>query len=166
MGLSVPFNGDLSLVASLDAAIVSGVYGRENSKSDGGGRASQHEFISEETLREAIKICRQKGISFGYVFNSPFAHLGMFTPKEIGGLDQKIRWIEEIGADLIIVAGPALLMKYKPRTNLRFGISKFHRTKTLAGLQYLIGMGADRVCLDLNVTRNFSMLDAMQKNFP
>jgi len=166
MGLVVPFNGDLELVELLDSSVVSNVYGRENSRTEGGGRASQSTVVSEEVIRAAIQLCKRKGISFDYVLNMPWMDGKQFSVEGRQELDRKFQWVEEIGADYVIVALPELIDTYKSRRNLNWGISKFVRTRDMPLLRNLVELGADRVCLDLSVTRNFSMLKAMQSMFP
>ncbi len=166
MGLVVPFNGDIELVKSLNPEHVSSVYGRENSSSDGGGRASQNNWIDRETLEEAIRLCHEKGITFDYILNMPMLEGKDSSRKGNVELDRKFEWIEGIGTDLVIVTSPYLLKKYKGRTNLRFGVSKFARVRGLQKFKQFVDMGADRVCLDLSLTRDFETLSAMQKTAP
>lgn len=166
MGLVVPFNGDIELIKSLKASTVSSVYGRENSSFDGGGRASQNNWIDRETLEEAIRLCHEKDITFDYILNMPMLEGRDSSREGNAELDRKFEWIEETGADLVIVASPYLLRRYKNRTNLGFGVSKFARVRGLQKFKQFVDMGADRVCLDLSLTRDFETLSAMQKSAP
>jgi collagenase-like PrtC family protease len=165
MFFSIPYNGDICIFDDLPRT-VNEIYGATNDSVFLNGRAAQPmPFISQEKMISAIKICNENGIRFSYLFNAPWQGNQQFSKEFYEILYNYLSFLTNIGIYGITITLPNLLVFVKKYfSNLKVTVSKFARVNNVQRIEYWEQLGADRICLDGNLTKNINELKVISKN--
>jgi collagenase-like PrtC family protease len=162
---SVPYNGDLNLIRRLSSDEVKEVYGRPTTVGIGGARASRtlRYGISRKNIKEAVKLCRSKGIKFNYVANSPLIDRNKCDSKIYHVINEELEWVKELSVNGIIVSRP-YLAGLALKKGIRVIVSKLARVDNIEKVRKWVDKGVIQICLDLNIIRNLKLLKEIKKN--
>ena len=168
MDLSIPYNGDLNFLQILKERKkynIKTVYGKRAQDVIGGGRARYDiTGYDEENLKKAIKITKEMGAQFNYLFNAPCSANSEFE-KEKEIVNQIEELVTEYKIDMVTIANPFLLKIVKKHfPNLKVSVSTIARVDSLEKVLEYEKAGADEITLDYNIYRNFPELKRIKQN--
>jgi len=156
---SIPYNGDNNIV-DIASDTVNEIYGATNDSGFLNGRSSSPmPKIGNRKLSNFLLKCNEGKIHFNYTLNAPWQGIQQFDKIFYDNLYNFLGFLSNIGVWGITITLPSILMfskKYFP--NLFVTISKFARVNSIQRLRYWEDLGADRVCLDGNITKNLNCI--------
>ncbi|MBN2482686.1 MAG: U32 family peptidase [Candidatus Omnitrophica bacterium] len=168
MKLTVPFNGDCSLIASVaEFSEVKELYGKLPADDIGGGKHSfQLPFISKKRLAHAVTQAHGCGIEFNYLLNSTCLDNAEWTRRGQKRITRLLDWLVGIKVDSVTVATPYLLELIKKRyPHLNICVSDLAYVNTARRAKYWQDLGAGRITLfNVDLNRDFSTLKQIRKD--
>lgn len=139
-------------------------YGKLQCDIVGGGRSAQS--LSAVTLTEIalfVEAAKRNGHETLYVLNGTCLSNDEFTPLFQRALRAFLEQLSELDVSGVIVSVPFLL-KFVKRNfpTFKVGISKLARVNTVKKAAMWAQLGADQLCMDLNINRDFLMLERIR----
>lgn len=146
-------------------ARIAEVYGSHPNSAFGSGRAAAAlPRFSDGEFAQHVGEARRLGFSFSYLLNA--ACMGGIEGTYEG--QRKIRrfltCLVDVGVDKVTVTSPMLIQlvrEYQPAVSI--GVSVISYVDSVEKLLFFESIGARRVFLDIDATRNFPLIRAMRK---
>ena len=165
MQFTVPTNWDPKLIEALAKFPVVDVYGSLDKTPIGGGRPSSIlPKISEATVADHVKLVHQKKMKFSYVLNAPCMGNMEFDSEFHKQMLEHLQWIQDIGADGVIVTTPfliALLKEQFPKLKIR--VSTIAHVNSVNRAKFFEQLGVSEITPDVMINRDFLTLEKMRK---
>jgi collagenase-like PrtC family protease len=165
MKLLVPTNWDPNLIlllSKLEADVE--VYGvLPTSMIGSGGRGPDNVHMVENQAEEYIERAHSAGLEFDYILNAPSMGNMEWDEDTHQELLEHLRWITSIGVDSVTVTIPYLIELIKrqfPRLKIR--VSTIAHVSSVARAKFFESLGADSITLDININRDFKLLQAIK----
>jgi len=165
MKLLVPTNWDSDLIlplSRLEAEVQ--IYGvLPTSMIGSGGRGTENIHMVENQAEEYIERAHSAGLKFDYILNAPSMGNMEWDENTHRELLEQIRWINSIGVDSVTVSIPYLIELIKrqfPQLDVR--VSTIAHVNSVARAKLFESLGADSITLDINVNRDFTVLEAIR----
>jgi len=173
MFLTVPTNWDDELLAVINeinsnqfsTTKVGQIYGTV--KTNVGDGRLDTPTLPENQIRNHIRLIHEMGIPFNFLLNGP----------SMGGIEHDhayrnnildlIKWVEDIGADMITVSNPFLgeIIQYH-NSNVKIKISTIVDVKTVQSIKLLeqLGPKVNSITLSFNINREFEILKKISES--
>jgi collagenase-like PrtC family protease len=165
MQLLVPTNWDPDLIlplSKLEAAVQ--LYGvLPTSMIGSGGSGPDNVRMVENQVEEYIERAHSAGLKFDYLLNAPSMSNMEWDENTHQELLMHLNWIQSIGTDSVTVTMPYLVELIKrqfPRLKVR--VSTIAHVSSVARAKFFESLGADSITLDINVNRDFKLLQAIR----
>jgi collagenase-like PrtC family protease len=165
MQLLVPTNWDPDLIlplSKLEANVQ--LYGvLPTSMIGSGGSGPDNVRMVENQAEEYIEQAHSAGLKFDYILNAPSMSNMEWDENTHQELLMHLDWISNIGADSVTVTMPYLVELIKrqfPRLKVR--VSTIAHVNSVARAKSVESLGADSITLDINVNRDFTLLQAIR----
>lgn len=166
MQLLVPTNWDTGLIeplSRLEADIQ--IYGvLPGSLIGSGGSGPDCVHMAQEQAEEYITEAHTAGLTFDYVLNAPSMCNMEWKENTHRKLLDHLKWIENAGVDSVTVTIPyliELIRRQFPRLKVR--LSTIAHVNSVARARFYESLGVDSITLDVNVNRDFAVLQAIRK---
>lgn len=167
MKISLATNFDDNLIEKIKPYNVYELYGKFKKDILGGGRpVSKINEISKEKFECHVKLARQAGINFNYLFN------GACTENlEQNGLWREefkkfVLYLKSVGVNAFTITSPLILQiikKIYPEAICR--VSTFACVNSVQKVKYWEDLGADIICADFTtINRDLKLLQEMVKS--
>jgi collagenase-like PrtC family protease len=165
MKLLVPTNWDPDLIlplSKLEADIQ--LYGvLPTSMIGSGGSGPDNVRMVENQAEEYIKQVHSAGLEFDYLLNAPSMGNMEWDENTHQELLMHLDWISSIGADSVTVTIPYLVELIKRQfPHLKIRVSTIAHVNSVARAKSIESLGADSITLDINVNRDFTLLQAIR----
>jgi collagenase-like PrtC family protease len=162
---TVPTNWDPKLIEELTKFPVVDVYGSLDKTPIGSGRpASILPKISEATVADHVKLVHEKKMKFSYVLNAPCMGNMEYDSEFHKQILEHLQWIQNIGADGVIVTTPfliALLKEQFPKLKIR--VSTIAHVNSVNRAKFFEQLGVSEITPDVMINRDFKTLEKMRK---
>jgi collagenase-like PrtC family protease len=119
---------------------------------------------TKENVEEHIKKCKEYGINFNYVINTPCLDNREYTLEGRKEYYSFLSWLVDIGVDYVTVAIPyliELIKKYFP--SLKVKVSEIANVNTAHRARYYSDIGVNAITLEIVNNRNFRSLQSIRK---
>lgn len=165
MRLRVGTNWDFSLLDALQGTAVDALFGKLPFDIIGGARPG---FVLPQVDRKYveryIRACHEKGIEFSYLLNAPCLGNLQYSRKGYRQIVDLIEWVEEAGADSVVVGVPYLIDLIRKRfPRLKVKASTTARVNTVRKALQYEDMGVEEIIIDEHINRDFKTLEAIRK---
>ncbi|MCX8116951.1 MAG: U32 family peptidase [Desulfobacterota bacterium] len=165
MRLRVGTNWDFGLLDALQGTAVDALFGKLPFDIIGGARPG---FVLPQVDRKYveryIRACHEKGIEFSYLLNAPCLGNLQYSKKGYRQIVDLIEWIDEAGADSVVVGVPYLIDLIRKRfPRLKVKASTTARVNTVRKALQYEDMGVEEIIIDEHINRDFKTLEAIRK---
>ena len=165
MKLRVGANWDISFLDAVRGTSVDALFGKLPFDIVGGARPGfVLPQVDRNDVKQYIEACHQRGLEFSYLLNAPCLGNLQYSRKGYRQLIDLLEWIDQSGADSVIVSIPYLIdlvRKRFPRLNVKVS-STAHVNTVRKALQYE-EMGVEEIIIDEHINREFKTLEAIRK---
>ena len=165
MQLLVPTNWDPDLILPL-SKLEAGVqlYGvLPTSMIGSGARGPDDVRMVENQAEEYMELAHSAGLKFDYILNAPSMSNMEWDENTHQELLMHLEWISSIGVDSVTVTIPYLIELIKRQfPNLKIRVSTIAHVNSVARAKLVESLGADSITLDINVNRDFTLLQAIR----
>jgi len=165
MKLRVGANWDISFLDAVRGTSVDALFGKLPFDIVGGARPGfVLPQVDRNDVKQYIEACHQRGLEFSYLLNAPCLGNLQYSRKGYRQLINLLEWIDQSGADSVIVSIPYLIdlvRKRFPRLNVKVS-STAHVNTVRKALQYE-EMGVEEIIIDEHINREFKTLEAIRK---
>jgi collagenase-like PrtC family protease len=168
MKLRIGANWDLSLLDALGGTSVDTLFGKLPFDVVGGARPG---FVLPQVNRndvtQYIQACHERGLEFSYLLNAPCLGNLQYSKKGYGQLVELLEWIDQSGADSVIIGIPYLVDLVREKfPRLKVKISSTARVNTVRKALQYEAMGVEEIIIDEHINREFKTLEAIRKAVP
>ncbi len=165
MRLRVGTNWDFGLLDALKGTAVDALFGKLPFDIVGGARPG---FVLPQVDRDYVKryiqACHGKGIEFSYLLNAPCLGNLQYSRKGYRQIIDLLEWIDEAGADSVVVGVPYLIDLIRKRfPRLKVKVSTTARVNTVRKALQYEDMGVEEIIIDEHINREFKTLEAIRK---
>jgi collagenase-like PrtC family protease len=165
MKLRIGANWDLSLLDALGGTSVDTLFGKLPFDVVGGARPG---FVLPQVKRndvtQYIQACHKRGLEFSYLLNAPCLGNLQYSKKGYGQLVELLEWIDQSGADSVIIGIPYLVDLVREKfPRLKVKISSTARVNTVRKALQYEAMGVEEIIIDEHINREFKTLEAIKK---
>ncbi len=165
MRLRVGTNWDFGLLDALKGTAVDALFGKLPFDIIGGARPG---FVLPQVNRDYVKryiqACHGKGIEFSYLLNAPCLGNLQYSRKGYRQIIDLLEWIDEAGADSVVVGVPYLIDLIRKRfPRLKVKASTTARVNTVRKALQYEDMGVEEIIIDEHINREFKTLEAIRK---
>jgi len=165
MKLRVGTNWDFGLLDALQGTSVDALFGKLPFDVIGGARPG---FVLPQVNRDYVKryieACHKKGMEFSYLLNAPCLGNLQYSRKGYGQIIDLLEWVDEAGADSVVVGVPYLIDLIRKRfPRLKVKASTTARVNTVRKALQYEDMGVEEIIIDEHINREFKTLEAIRK---
>ena len=165
MKLLVPTNWDPDLIlplSKLEADVE--LYGvLPTSMIGSGGRGPDNVHMVENQAEDYIERAHSAGLEFDYILNAPSMSNMEWDEDTHRELLEHLGWITSIGVDSVTVTIPYLIELIKRQfPNLKVRVSTIDHVSSVARAKFFESLGVDSITLDININRDFTLLQAIR----
>jgi len=165
MKLRVGSNWDFSLIDALKETSVDTLFGKLPFDVVGGARPG---FVLPQVDRNYveryIESCHEAGLEFSYLLNAPCLGNLQYSKKGYGQLFDLLEWIDQSGADSVVVGIPYLIDLVRKRfPRLKIKVSTTARVSTVRKALQYEAMGVEEIIIDEHINREFKTLEGIRK---
>jgi collagenase-like PrtC family protease len=147
------------------AAKIIEIYGSHPNNAFGSGRAALIlPRFTESEFAQHVGTARRLGFSFSYLLNAACMGGAEGTYEGQRQLRRLLTYLVDVGVDKVTITSP-MVMEFvrEHRPELAIGVSVISYVDTIDKLLFFERLGARRVALDIDVTRNFPLIRAMRR---
>ncbi|MFW9969063.1 MAG: U32 family peptidase [Candidatus Odinarchaeota archaeon] len=163
--LHVATNWDLDLIDQLAKYPVSSIYGVADHTIIGGGRPSfLLKKVTDDEIADYIKKVHEKKMEFSYLLNAPCMNNMEYDAHYHKELINYLQWINDIGADSVIVSIPFLIQLIKEQfPKLKIRVSTISHVNSVNRARFYEMLGADEITPDVMINRDFKTLKKIKE---
>jgi len=169
MPFSIGSNWDNELVDRLsEFDEVADLYATSAKSVVGGGRPYRNlPRVSRTEMETHIRRVRDSGRSFSFLLNAPTMGGREFVPEVAGSVMETAAWAVDAGANYLTVAIPYLIELLKSRfPDVKVKASYNAKVNSVQLAKSFAGLGADMICVEQSIHRNFPLLEAIAAGVP
>lgn len=161
----VATNWDFKLIDELKKYPVVDIYGVADHSIVGGGRPSfLLPKISEEKIANYIQKVHEEGMEFSYLLNAPCMNNLEYDPHYHKELLKYLQWINDIGADNVIITTPFLVQLIKEQfPGLKIRLSTIAHVNSVNRAKLYEQLGVQEITPDVMINRDFKTLEQIKK---
>jgi len=165
MKIRLGANWDFSSVDLLKGTCVDSLYGKLPYDVVGGARPG---FVLPQVDRNHveryIQACHEGGLEFSYLLNAPCLGNLQYSQKGYKQLIDLLTWIDQSGADSVIIGIPYLIDLVRKRfPRLKVKVSTTARVNTVRKALQYEAMGVEEIIIDEHINRDFKTLEVIRK---
>jgi len=165
MKIRLGANWDLSSLDALKDTAVDVLFGKLPFDAVGGARPG---FVLPQVDRKYveryIQDCHERGLEFSYLLNAPCLGNLQYSRKGYGQLIELLEWVDQSGADSVVIGIPYLLHLVRKRfPRLKLKVSTTARVNTVRKALQYEDMGVEEIIVDEHINREFKTLEAIRK---
>lgn len=166
MKISLATNFDNKLIDEIKRYPVYEVYGKLKEDIIGGGRPyNLLKNLNKATFEEHVKKVRAAGINFNYLLNGACLSNFEQSSKWQQEVIEFLNYLKDVGVNALTVTNPHLLILIKKNYDcFVVRISTFANIDSIFKAKYWEDLGADILCLDFRINRDFKLLKEIQEN--
>ncbi|PYG88019.1 collagenase-like PrtC family protease [Ruminiclostridium sufflavum DSM 19573] len=166
MDVSVSTRWNKELVKKLADLKVDEVFGSLRSTNTGTAFASAVlPGVSYREAKEHVDYVHSLGMRFNYTMNTSCLGNNEYNPKGLTKILEDIDMVNDLGADIVTVAIPALIEMIKKRhPNLKVKASIVNNIGSIESARHFVELGADILTIGGSSNRDFKFLKALRKS--
>jgi collagenase-like PrtC family protease len=165
MKLRVGANWDIAFLDAVKGASVDALFGKLPFDIVGGARPGfVLPQVNRDDVQQYIQACHERGLEFSYLLNAPCLGNIQYSKKGYGQLIELLEWIDQSGADSVIIGMPYLIDLVRERfPRLKIKVSTTARVNTVRKALQYEEMGVEEIIIDEHINREFKTLAAIRK---
>ena len=167
MKISLATNFDDKLIDNIKEYPIYEIYGKLKYDIIGGGRpANELDKIEKERFEEHVKNARRNGIKFNYLLNGSCLANNEQNQSWRKQLYEFLKYLKDVGVNALTITNPFILLFVKKyfKNDFTVRISTFACVDSYEKAKYWEDMGADYICVDFKINRDFETLKYMVDN--
>ena len=166
MKLRVGANWDFLFLEGVKGTSVDAVFGKLPFDVVGGARPGfVLPQVNQNYVERYIQACHENGLEFSYLLNAPCLGNLQYSKKGYGQLIDLLEWIDQSGADSVVIGIPYLIDLVKKRfPRFKIKVSTTARVNTARKALQYEDMGVEEIIVDEHINREFKTLEAIRKS--